>query len=255
MLEREYPNATVEPLRSTMDLERSISPVYSRGLVRHGRSAFAVLGVNQLEPQATIDGALTFAILWLDHCRQHQSARSYVEGLKLYVPAGRAEVVRERMAHLNHATAKFELFGCNERERNVRQLDCRDRGNIATHLVQSTNEAAARDRFAASIAQVLQAAGSGSGEIEITVLSPAEIAFRVHGLEFAVARVPQDATSFARGEDLVFGLGCAEQVLGPVMRHQHEDQRKQDRPGKDEGLARRQAVDAFVVVAAKELAG
>src|SRR5262249_55175617 len=104
MLEREYPNAAIEPLRSTMDLEHSFSPVYARGLARTGRSAYAVLGVNHLEPQAAVDGALTFAILWLDHCRQHNERR-YVEGLKLFVPAGRSKIVRERMAHLNHTAA------------------------------------------------------------------------------------------------------------------------------------------------------
>jgi hypothetical protein len=213
VLEREYPNATIEPLRSTMDLEHSFSPVYSRGLLGIGRSAFAVMGVNQLEPQAAVDGVLTFAILWLDHCRRHGSERTYVEGLKLFVPAARSDVVRERMAHLNHATAKFELYAFDERERHLRQLDCRDRGNIATHLVQCTNVSAARDRFAASIAAVLQAAGERAGEVEIAALSASEIAFRVHGLEFARARVPLEAVSFARNQELVFGLGCAEHVL------------------------------------------
>jgi hypothetical protein len=223
VLEREYPNAAVEPLRSTMDLEHSFSPVYARGLVRMGRSAFAVLGVNQLEPQAAVDGALTFAVLWLDHCRQHLSERSYVEGLKLFVPSQRSEVVRERMAHLNHATAKFELYELDERERRVRQMDCHDRGNIATHLVHCANEAAVRERFNTSIQRVLQAAGKGADEIEIAVLSPAEIAFRIHGLEFARARVPLDALSFARGEELVFGLGCAEHTLDDGSQAAFED--------------------------------
>jgi hypothetical protein len=213
VLEREYPNAHIEPLRSTMDLERSFSPVYARGLVGFGRGAFAVLGVNQLELQPAVDGALTFAILWLDHCRRQMSERGYVEGLKLFVPAGRSEVVRERMAHLDHRAAKFELYELDERERSVKQIDCRDRGNIATRLVQHTSEAAARGRFAVLIAAVMQAAGSNAGAVEIAVLSTAEISFRVRGLEFARARIPHDARSFSKKEELVFGLGAAEQVL------------------------------------------
>ena len=213
VLQREYPSAAVDPLRSTMDLEHSFSPVYARGLMRTGRSVHAVMGVNQLEPQAAVDGALTFAILWLDYCRAHLGERSYVEGLKLFVPAGRSEVVRERMAHLNHAAAKFELYELEERERHLRPVDCRDRGNIATRLVQCASEVASRERFAASIAQILQAAAPAANQIEIAVLSPAELAFRVHGLEFARARVPLDPASFARSEELVFGLGCAEHLL------------------------------------------
>src|SRR4029077_9665073 len=95
----------------------------------------------------------------------------------------------------------------------LRSVDCRDRGNIATRLVQCSNEAASRGRFACSISRVLQAAGAAANKIEVTVLSPAEIAFRVHGLEFARARVPLDPSSFAHSEELVFGLGCAEHLL------------------------------------------
>src|SRR5205823_2575349 len=86
ILEREFPRYTADRLRSTADLECSFSPVYARGLLRAGRSACAVLGINAAEPQAAIDGALTFALLWLDHCRQQLAEETHVEGLKLFVP-------------------------------------------------------------------------------------------------------------------------------------------------------------------------
>ena len=47
---------------------------YTRGLMRQGRSAFAVLGVNGQETQSSIDAALTFGILWLDVCRKAQAS-------------------------------------------------------------------------------------------------------------------------------------------------------------------------------------
>ncbi len=43
-----------------MDLEHSFGPIYARGILRQGRTAFAVLGVNQQETQSSIDAALTF---------------------------------------------------------------------------------------------------------------------------------------------------------------------------------------------------
>ena len=60
-LRRELPGWTLDKSRlsTSMDLERSFSPVYARGLVRKGRSAFAVLGVNRQETQAPVDAALT----------------------------------------------------------------------------------------------------------------------------------------------------------------------------------------------------
>jgi hypothetical protein len=50
-LRREMPGWVLDKTRlsTSMDLERSFSPVYARGLIRKGRGAFAVLGVNQQE--------------------------------------------------------------------------------------------------------------------------------------------------------------------------------------------------------------
>ena len=71
VLIRNFPDWSVDALSSSMDLERSFSPVYSRGLIRKGNTAFAVLGVNSQELRSAIDGSLTFALLWLEHCRLH----------------------------------------------------------------------------------------------------------------------------------------------------------------------------------------
>jgi hypothetical protein len=89
VLLRNFPEFKTAALSSSMDLERSFGPVYARGLLRHGQSAFAVLGVNNQETQASIDGALTFGILWLDACRHNHSGKMVVEGLKLFVPSGK----------------------------------------------------------------------------------------------------------------------------------------------------------------------
>jgi hypothetical protein len=86
VLERTFPDWNIEELTSTADLERSFSPVYTRGLLRRGRSAVCVFGVNDSELQASVDGALTFALLWFHRCRERDPARYFVEGLKLFVP-------------------------------------------------------------------------------------------------------------------------------------------------------------------------
>src|SRR5205807_7869006 len=82
VLERDLPGWTAEKFSTSMDLERSISPVYTRGLMRKGQTAFAVLGVNPEESQASVDAALTFGLLWLESCREHEAGRSVVEGLR-----------------------------------------------------------------------------------------------------------------------------------------------------------------------------
>jgi hypothetical protein len=50
-------------------------------------------------------------------------------------------------------------------------------------------------------------------EAEVAVLSPAEIAFRWRGLEFARARVTHDASSLKSGQEIAFGIGAEERVL------------------------------------------
>lgn len=80
LLERRFSEFHVTQLSTAVDLERSFGPIYARGLLRKGQSAFAVLGVNAQETQASIDAALTFSILWLDACREAHAGKSVVEG-------------------------------------------------------------------------------------------------------------------------------------------------------------------------------
>jgi hypothetical protein len=209
VLERHLPDFAVGKLSNAMDLERSFGPIYARGLVRRGRSAFAVLGANQSETQSSIDAALTFGILWLDACRRSQDPRILVEGLKLYLPAGTSSLTRERLAQLHAGAAKWELNEFDEQNDEVTTIDCADRGNLATRLVRCPEESAALERFAASIHLVL----AGLPECEVAVLSAAEVAFRWHGLEFARARVSHQDGAFTRGQELVFGVGAEERRL------------------------------------------
>jgi hypothetical protein len=105
-LKRKFPDLTLAQLSTSMDLEKSFGPIYSRGRLKRGQSGFAVLGVNRQEFPPSIDAALTFGILWLDVCRYAHAAKLVVEGLKLVVPAGCSALVRERMAHINRGAGK-----------------------------------------------------------------------------------------------------------------------------------------------------
>src|SRR5207245_9628488 len=122
--------------------------------LRQGQSAIAVLCVNREETQASIGGALTFGILWLDSCRQEQAGKVVVEGLSLFVPPGTSALVRERMAHLNREAAKWRLYEFDEREDRLKAVDVSDRGNIATRLGRWTEEREVRDRVAAAFCRV-----------------------------------------------------------------------------------------------------
>ncbi len=208
-LDRHFPEFKVIRLTSGVDLEKSFGPVYTRALIRQGRTAFAVLGANAQETQASIDASLTFGILWLDVCRQAQANNVLVEGLKMFVPAAKSMLVRERMANLNRAAAKWFLYELSERDDSLVEIDCSDRGNVATRLVHAFDERAARERFKESIAIVQQILPN----CEMAMLSPVEIAFRWRGLEFARARLGCLPGSFLTTEEIVFGVGAEEKIL------------------------------------------
>jgi len=208
-LERNFPAWTVVRLTSTLDLEHSFGPAYLRGFMRQGQRGLAVLGVNAQEAQATVDGALTTGLLWLDACRLAQSERRVVEGLAMVVPKGTAALTQQRMVHLHPTAAKWQLWEFDERADEMTAVEIGDHGNLTTRLVHVADEGMARDRFAQSIARVRNILPQS----EIVILSPALISFRLHGLEFAQARIAHDPRNFESGQEIIFGVGAEERVL------------------------------------------
>jgi hypothetical protein len=209
LLAREYPAAKLESVSSKADLERSLSPVYTRAVLRSGQSGFAVLGVNEDETQAAIDASLTFGILWLDHQRQQLAGRAHIQGLKLFVPQGRGEMVSQRMAHLNRDSAKWQVYELNQRAETCCEVDICDHGNLATRLVRAVDPASARERFATSHAHITALVP----DADVSIESAAEIKFRLYGLEFARARIQPVPGSFRNSENIVFGMSPAEYTL------------------------------------------
>jgi hypothetical protein len=208
-LQRQYPGFKLEHFSGSPDLEHSLSPVYTRGLLRTGQTAFAVLGVSSEETQACVDAVLTFGILWLEYQRQQLAGRAVVEGLKLFLPPGRAQIVGQRAAHLDPNAAKWQVYEFDERLESTEAIDLADSGNIISRLTHAVDVPAARERFAVSFERIRALVP----EAEITVESASEIVFRLYGLEFARARLTPVSGSFRNTESIVFGVGPAEHVL------------------------------------------
>jgi hypothetical protein len=207
-LERTFREWHVLQLSSSMDLGHSFGPLYTRGLVRRGHSAFAVLGVGREETQASADAALTFAILWMNACRESLAAKAQVEGVKLVVPRGASQLTRARMSRLNPEAAKWQLYELDEREGTLAEVDCSDAGNLDTHLVRCPDQQAAHERFGECIARITAL----SPAIKAVVTSAAEISFRIHGLTFAHTRIVTDQ-SFRPAPQTSFGVGAEEMPL------------------------------------------
>jgi len=214
VLARHFPDFNVEGVRSAMDLEHSFGPAYARGTLVRGNSAWAIIGVGSGEAQATIDGILTLGILWLAYCREHGAGRRLFEGLKVIVPQGTSEATRARLAWMNPALAKWELYELDELTDELLQLDPADQGNLDVRLAHAFDREAVLDRSRASIDHVFGLLPrSASGKVEVWPRSSTEIAFLLHGLEFARVRHGVAANSFARRDEITFGAGANETAL------------------------------------------
>lgn len=214
VLSRNFIGAKVDGLRSAMDLEHSFGPAYVRGRLLLGTGADAVIGVAEAESSSTVDGILTLGILWLDHCREKGDARRHFGGLKVIVPVGAWRTTAERMAWLNHAAAKFELYTLDERSEELTLIDFRDTGNLESRLVHAFDGQAARDRCAAGVDRLLALVPSAARErVEIHVKSSTEVGLLLHGLEFARVRHGVSSHSFSRQDEVTFGAGAHETPL------------------------------------------
>jgi hypothetical protein len=123
---------------------------------------------------------------------------------------GTSALTRERVSHLHRDAAKWQLYELEDREDQPKEIEVSDGGNIRTRLMHRTDEAEAGERFAEAIRQVREL----MPEAEMAVISPVEIAFRCHGLEFAKARLAHHLGSLRSMPEIVFGVGADERVLG-----------------------------------------
>jgi hypothetical protein len=214
VLQREFPDWQPDAFRTSMDLERSFGPAYARGVMHKGTQAWAVIGVNQEETQATVDGILTLGILWLAHCRENAGGRRLFQGLKVIAPQGMETLTLSRLAWLNPEIAQWELWAFDEESDELEQRDAADHGNLLTRLVHAPNEAAARERFAESAARVLALVPARMREVvDQQIRSGTELAFLLHGLEFARVRIGYAGQSFNRSQEITFGAGANETPL------------------------------------------
>ena len=214
VLRRVFADWTCEGFRTAMDLERSFGPAYTRGSLVRGNAAWAVIGVNEQESATVIDGILTLGILWLHHCRDHSGGRRLYQGLKVVVPRGSAQLTLSRMAWLHEDAAQWELWEFEQSSEELTQRDPTDQGNLRTRLVHLPDEHAARERFAAGIEQVMQLVPRDEQHrVEQRLRNTAELAFLLHGMEFARVRIGLVPNSFAQTLEITAGTGANETPL------------------------------------------
>ena len=201
MLTDHFPDETVESLAASADLHHSISGSYTRGIVRRGSEAYAVLGASPNEDSATIDGILTFGLIWLQHTRE-RARRFSVCGLRLFLPRGSSSVTAHRMAALA-SPQEVELYEFEPPYWRVRHIARSNAGNLATWIV-ARREIEQAIAAAMPMAERIQRLAPDAIRIGVAAATQ-EVTLRFRGLEFARWRLGA----------MWYGLGDHQDVLTP----------------------------------------
>ena len=129
-LHRQFPGWRVAELSTEQDLHHSLSPAYPRALLRRGTSALAAIGAPEDSP--TPEAALSFGLIWLDYLRRREPRLS-VEGLALFVPAGRENALCHRIRFLDPSAARYLVF-VHDGAAYEQMVEPRDYTNLDTRL-------------------------------------------------------------------------------------------------------------------------
>jgi hypothetical protein len=181
MLAEQFPDAQPASLSTAPDLAHSLSGNYTRGLLIEGSRAWAVMGVSPGEEAPSIEGMLSFGLIWLDRSREHTQKRA-VQGLRLFLPEGMARLPVERL-HGLAATARVEIFEFSTATWHVRLVPASDTGNIESWL---TPRREIEGTLASAQGAIERICALSPGNIVASVVpGTREVAFRFRGLEFA----------------------------------------------------------------------
>jgi hypothetical protein len=199
LLTDRFPDEIVDSLATSADLHHSISGSYTRGIMRRGSDAFAVMSAAPGEDAATIDGILTFGLIWLDRTRDRARGRS-VRGLRLFLPRGTSAITAHRLTALA-SPQEIELYEYDPLHWRLRRIAISDAGNLATWLVPCREVDHALTIAMPEVERIKRLAPDA---IRVAVTAPAQdIALRFRGMEFARWRQGM----------MWFGLGDHQQIL------------------------------------------
>ena len=183
-LRRQFPEWTLAEVSAEADLAHSLSPAFPRAYLKHGQHGWAAIACP---PEADAAAVLSFGLIWLAYLRARER-RVALEGLALYIPAGRERAAALRVLCLDPQSARFELFTYTADDVLLR-AEPRDYGNLDTRLEPCR-------RPAPNIAEPWQQIAALPG-VERIPKHDGRTSLRVRGIEFAELS----------GRDLLFGLG------------------------------------------------
>jgi len=160
-----------------------------------------VLGASPNEDSATMDGILTFGLIWLQQARD-RAKRHSISGLRLFLPRGKSAVTAHRLTALA-SPHEVELYEYDPLYWRVRRIPLSDAGNLTNWIVARRE---IEQAIAAALPHAERIRGLAPDAIHIGVTAATqEVTLRFRGLEFARWRLGT----------MWFGLGDHQEVLTP----------------------------------------
>ncbi len=197
ILAERFPDAAVDGLSASPDLEHSLSGIYVRGRMQEQTQSWAFLAASPAESAAAIDGILTFGLIWLDWTRSHSDRRA-VDGLRLFVPQGTSGKIRERALALSPA-ARTEIFEYTVPNAEMQEMDPADAGNLESRLTPRREIESALQAAEHAISRIRALVPRASEAMQSRVPpGTGEVALNFRGLDFA--RWTKDGVFFGLGE-------------------------------------------------------
>ncbi len=193
---RQFPGWRVAELSTAPDLHHSLSPSYPRALLRKGSAALAAIGAA--EDSLDADGALTFGLIWLDYLRRRDPNMG-LEGLAIFVPAGKEAVTCHRVRHLDSRAAVCTVF-THFADGTEEAVDPRDYTNFETRIDPCCQPLA---ESPVALLDCVERLAEVEG-VERRDHPDGQVSLAVNGLEFARAN----------GERISFGLDGKHQIAG-----------------------------------------
>jgi hypothetical protein len=129
MLFRQFPGWEIAALSCSIDLQRSLSPIFPRARLRRGSGQIAAIACPAILDEPTF---LTFALLWFDHiCAQ--SRKGVQTSLCMFLPENAGNLTAHRVRWLVQESLAPRLFRFNAHG-SAGEVDPQDLGNLQTRV-------------------------------------------------------------------------------------------------------------------------
>ena len=130
MLFRQFPGWDISAFSSSMDLQRSFSPVFPRASLTRGNQRIAAVACPSPEDEAAL---LTFALIWFDYLRSRAGRKDVNTQLCLFLPEQAGCLTAHRLRWLDARVLGPRVFRFNEHG-SAGEVDGNDLGNLDTRL-------------------------------------------------------------------------------------------------------------------------